>query len=472
MVFASAMFLFLFFPLSFLGYALINPKYRNAWLCLVSLFFYAWGGVQYLLVLLLSIFVNYLIGRALGCEGEKPKRKRRFYLWLGVVFNIGLLGFFKYFNFLTDTLCGLAGLWVPGFQLEVPKVPLPIGISFFTFQILSYVIDVYFGRVKPQKSLLNLALYVALFPQLIAGPIVRYIDVEKQIAERSFTVDRVRLGLQRFVVGLGKKVILSNSMALLADFAFNDVNRLSFSVAWMGAIGYALQIYFDFSAYSDMAIGMGKMFGFDFLENFNYPYISQSVKEFWRRWHISLSSWFRDYVYIPLGGNRKGKARTYLNLLTVFFLTGLWHGASWTFILWGLFHGFFLIAERLGLSRILEKLPRFVRHMYTLVVVLVGWVFFRADTLSYALTYLKTMFTLDFSHFMRAFYLFDREILVYFLLSILLSMPVSQWFKSWLGSKAPKACEPMANLACIFLFFLSLVYVAGSNFNPFIYFIF
>ena len=335
MVFASPIFLFLFLPITLLGYYLIHPKFRNFWLFLMSFIFYAWGGLSYALILLFSTLMNYLFGILIHKSKEKYKKT---VLILSIVYNLGILGFFKYFSFLLYNIQEIIRIFLPKFSMEIPKISLPIGISFFTFQIMSYVIDLYRKEIRLQKSFLNLGLYIMLFPQLIAGPIVRYIDVEKEIYERKVDIDKFYIGLKRFVVGLGKKVLIANAMGSWADYAFTiSLDKLSTPLAWLGIFGYTMQIYFDFSAYSDMAIGLGKMFGFDFLENFNYPYISQNIQEFWRRWHMSLSGWFRDYLYIPLGGNREGKKRAYINSFIVFFCTGLWHGAAWNFIFWGLF---------------------------------------------------------------------------------------------------------------------------------------
>ena len=344
--------------------------------------------------------------------------------------NILLLVYFKYANFFEESLKDIGILE----QTSLVKIILPIGISFFTFQGMSYLIDVYYQKVRPQKNLVSLGLYISMFPQLIAGPIVRYIDVEKQISEdRVFNWERFSEGTQRFIKGLFKKVVIANQMGFIADFVFDgsiEVGPLSY---WLGIVCYAFQIYFDFSGYSDMAIGLGKMFGFDFLENFNLPYISQSIKEFWRRWHISLSSWFRDYLYIPLGGNRKGTARTYTNLLIVFFITGLWHGASWSFIVWGLYHGFFLILERLGLEDLLGKIPRLFRHLYAILVVLLGWVFFRAETLSAGLSYIGGMFSFN-NNYDEVLQLMTPYLMFVLLLAIVLSTNAKEYVKKQIDS--------------------------------------
>lgn len=341
--------------------------------------------------MVLSIVVNWIAG--LGIEAKKRAGKNTIpVLAVAVALNLLPLAFFKYGNFCVNNVNGvLETLSLP--VIEMGDLHLPIGISFFTFQAISYLVDIYRGQATVQKHPVNLALYISLFPQLIAGPIVRYKDVEREIIGRITRIEDLKSGTLRFVSGLGKKVLIANSMGVVADQVFTlPIENVSTGLAWIGIVAYTLQIYFDFSGYSDMAIGLGRIFGFHFLENFNYPYISQSIQEFWRRWHISLSSWFRDYLYIPLGGNRAGTWRTYFNLLLVFFLCGLWHGASWTFVIWGLYHGLFLVVERLGLIQLLKTIPVFFRHVYTMLVVMVGWVFFRAETLDQALAYVVRMF--------------------------------------------------------------------------------
>ncbi len=459
MVFSTPIFLFLFLPAVLVLNYIIPKKYiaaKNVVLLIASLFFYAWGEPKNVLLMLLSIAVNYVCGLLLG-RFDSDEKKRKVVLWASVVFNLGLLFFFKYFNFVTGGL--------------FPAIKLPIGISFFTFQIMSYTIDVYRRSVEPQKSLLKLALYISLFPQLIAGPIVRYIDVEKQLTYRECTAEKTARGMIRFSMGLAKKVIVSNTVAAICDGIFGSTNTVPAFTAWVGVICYALQIYFDFSGYSDMAIGMGHMLGFDFLENFNYPYVSCSVQEFWRRWHISLSSWFRDYLYIPLGGNRRGKVRTYINLIIVFACTGLWHGASFSFIVWGLWHGLFLVIERLGFKKVLDKLPKFIGWIYTMLVVLVGWVFFRADTLSAAMKYLGEMFSFS-GGVANGMAQFDNLSFIITVIAIVLCTPVYQFLKGKLekteGGK--KAAFVIGAVLATGLFILSVIFLTGSGYNPFIYF--
>ena len=375
MVFSSMVFLWIFFPVVFILSRLIRkPKQQNIVLLIASLFFYAWGEPKYIFLLLFSVLMNWGFGLLI----DRDRTRARLYLTLSVIGNLGLLGYFKYCNFFLHTLDRL----LPSVPVPATNIALPIGISFFTFQAMSYVIDLYRGEIKVQKNLLNLMLYISFFPQLIAGPIVRYIDIEAQIEDRNPGREDLAEGFRRFIYGLGKKVILANLLAVSADNLFALApEQMSSLYAWAAAVFYTLQIYYDFSGYSDMAIGMGRMFGFNFLENFRYPYISMSIQEFWRRWHISLSTWFREYLYIPLGGNRKGKVRTYINLFIVFATTGLWHGASWNFVGWGLYHGFFLILERMGFSKILKKdRTHFFSRVYTLLVVIIGWVFFRVES--------------------------------------------------------------------------------------------
>ncbi|MEE8467510.1 MAG: MBOAT family O-acyltransferase [Planctomycetota bacterium] len=410
MVFSSPTFLFLFLPLVLVLHLVLGKRLRNAGLLAASLLFYAWGEGFLVAIMLLSIATNWGLGlwvaRARAAGGGKRA------VAVSVAFNLGLLVTFKYANWIwasLSSLLGALGLMDGGLppMAEVLGPPLealgltdgslpadwgirlPIGISFFTFQAMSYVIDVYRGEAEIQRNPVHFGVYIALFPQLIAGPIVRYRDVAQQIRERTVDLTGFAWGVRRFVVGLGKKMLIANVVGHAADriFALTPA-ELTTSAAWLGLVCYTLQIYFDFSGYSDMAIGLGRMLGFRFLENFRFPYVSRSVTEFWRRWHISLSTWYRDYLYIPLGGSRRGPGRTYLNLLIVFALCGLWHGASWSFLVWGLFHGAFLVVERLGLGAALERRPAVLRHAYLLAVVMTGWVFFRAETLTQALEYL------------------------------------------------------------------------------------
>ncbi len=389
MLFSSPVFLFGFLPVLLALYFLCPKPARNVLLLLASLWFYAWGEPALVVLMLISTGMNYAFG--FWVAGARNQKSRKGLVAVAVALNLSFLVYFKYAGFLIESINTLlAFLGTP--TLDRPDVTLPIGISFYTFQAMSYVIDVYRGQAEREKNPINVALYIALFPQLIAGPIVRYVDVAAQIKDRTIDADGFGYGIQRFIVGLGKKMLLANSAASVADAIFDiPDSRLSFAVAWLGIVCYTIQIYFDFSGYSDMAIGLGRMFGFRFLENFNYPYIAQSVTEFWRRWHISLSSWYRDYLYIPLGGNRCAPWRISLNLMIVFVLCGLWHGASWNFAVWGIYHGAFLMLERRGLGAWIETRWRPFRHVYTLLAVMGGWVLFRTVTLSHGLAYFQAL---------------------------------------------------------------------------------
>jgi alginate O-acetyltransferase complex protein AlgI len=463
MVFSSTIFLFLFLPLVILGYRLLKESYRIYFLLLSSLFFYAWGEPAYILVMLLSITVNYIFGLAI--HGAKPGPAAKFLLALGVLGNLGILYYFKYFNF---TLSALNLFFDAHFAGR--DIVMPIGISFFTFQGMSYIIDLYRGKVSVQKNPALVAFYISFFPQLIAGPIVRYIDIEQQISARNDSIDQFVLGVRRFILGLAKKVIIANTLGYTADMIFaNPPLENTPATAWLGVMCYTFQIYFDFSGYSDMAIGLGKMFGFDFQENFNYPYISKSLTEFWRRWHISLSSWFRDYLYIPLGGNRKGNV--YVNLFIVFFITGLWHGAQFSFIAWGLWHGLFLIIERLLRIREVKRAPFApLRHLTTMLIVVIGWVFFRAEGLRNAVKYLGVMSGLlkpENAGYTCWYYLTPNTI-VALVMAVFVSMPLAK-LRIFDRCQSPALRYASAALVLL-LFFISAVFVVSSTYNPFIYF--
>lgn len=467
MVFSSAVFLFIFLPVVFvLSRVLPGIRAKNILLLIASLLFYAFGEPVYILLMLASILVNFTAGRLLPLCG---KGLDKLVLALAVVLNLGMLSLFKYTDFFLTTVNQV-------FSLEIPLtgIALPVGISFFTFQGLSYVIDVYRDREMCAKSIVKLALYISLFPQLIAGPIVIYHDVANQIDHRETTPELTADGIRRFVLGLGKKLLLANTAGRMADLVFTaTAQQLDIRVAWLGALCYCLQIYFDFSGYSDMAIGLGRMFGFQFLENFNYPYVSSSIKEFWRRWHISLSSWFRDYLYIPLGGNRKGKLRTEVNKGIVFFCTGLWHGASWNFVLWGLWHGVFIILEDLLPKG--GKVRRAIGHVTTPLIVLLGFVLFRADTLGDAGRIFSQMFTgVDFTLQSDALLrtLLSPLNIVTVVLGTAFSLPLLPRMKAYAQGegKAAAALRAGSYLACGGLFLLCVMNLAGSAFNPFIYF--
>lgn len=465
MVFSSLFFLFAFLPIAFLLYFITPVKYRNYTLFLESLFFYSFGeGILVLLLLFSSVF-NYFVARWI----EKEKKKG---LILSLVVNLGMLFCFKYLDFTLGNIVRVYEALHMECPVHVIGILLPIGISFYTFQALSYCIDVYYGRINASRSYIDFATYLCMFPQLVAGPIVRYTDIEKQINNRKTNLDNISAGIERFIIGLAKKVLLANPMAAVADGVFKlPVDDLSTSLAWLGAVAYTFQIFFDFSGYSDMAIGLGKIFGYDFLENFNFPYVAKSIKEFWRRWHISMSTWFRDYVYIPLGGNRKGNIRTYVNLLIVFMVTGMWHGASWHFLAWGLFHGFFLVMERLGFSKILEKIPSFFQHLYALLVILIGWVIFRAESVPIAFRYITKMFSFSEGSIETAIQgnllLSSFEVLV-FILAIFFSIPFAKNMVAKYSTKKYVEWGWMAFLLMIFV--LSVIFINSSGYNPFIYF--
>ena len=478
MVFSSQIFLFLFLPIVLFLYYFIKKEYRNNFLTLASLVFFAWGGLSYSLILIFSIITNYLVGLWLDKTKDNPKSK--LILSLGVVLNLGVLGVFKYFNFIIDNVNGLISIFeIP--PLDNDSIILPVGISFYTFQALSYLVDVYREDTPVQKNIGRLGLYIALFPQLIAGPIVRYHDINLQLENRAESFEKFSSGVERFIIGLGKKVLLANSFALIADIIFiEDPTTMSSITAWTGIIAYSLQIYFDFSGYSDMAIGLGRMFGFEFLENFNLPYVAKSIRDFWRRWHISLSTWFRDYLYIPLGGSKVKKGRVYLNLFIVFLLTGFWHGASWSFIFWGLFHGTFLIIERAGFSKFLDKIWRPFSHVYTLLIVLIGWVFFRADDLDYALGFIGSMF--GGGNVDSALWMFNEhvheEVVYVFWIGVLGALGVFSTIQKWIKNKVPLVnssvvtiiSEVIFSVGVLTIFLLSLMNLAADSYNPFIYF--
>lgn len=470
MVFSSLVFLFVFLPIVLVLYYLSSKKYRNYLLLLASLFFYAWGEPTYVVIMLVSIGANYLCG--LLVDEKRADKVRVTGVVISVIFNICMLGVFKYSGFFVKNINTAFNTSLP-----VPEIALPLGISFFTFQAMSYVIDVYRKDAKVQKNIFDLSLYISLFPQLVAGPIVRYQTVADQIDERDHNIVKFGDGVRRFIIGLGKKVLLSNSLGMLADSVFGmQTYQLTVVSTWLGILAYSLQIFFDFSGYSDMAIGLGKMFGFEFLENFNYPYISQSASEFWRRWHISLGSWFRDYVYFPLGGSRRGNVRTYINLFIVWFLTGFWHGASWTFIAWGLYFGLLIGMEKSYLGKLLNKVPRFVRHIYLLLVVMIGWVFFRADSFSYSIEFIKNMF------FMGTNTVFDGTAASYIndywfvlMLSIIFCMPIVDWLRIKIEATNNKILESNISYALnsvvyTGIFLIVIFKLVNSTYNPFLYF--
>ena len=456
MVFSSLVFLCIFLPIVFLGHTILpGIRAKNAMLLLASLVFYAYGEPVYVVLMIASALCNYLF--ALWIERFQDQKK--WIVSVAVILNLALLVIFKYAGFLTESVNTMFGTGFP-----VPDIRLPIGISFFTFQAMSYVIDVYRGANKAQKNFGKVLLYISFFPQLIAGPIVKYHDVEQEIEHRTQSADGVARGIRRFIAGLSKKVLISNVMGMTADALFGAAaGTLGAATAWVGALSYLFQIYFDFSGYSDMAIGLGKIFGFRFPENFNYPYISKSVTEFWRRWHISLSTWFRDYVYIPLGGNRCSPARHIFNLLAVWTLTGFWHGANWTFMAWGLYFGVLLILEKKFLAGWITRLPSVLQHLYALFFIVIGWVFFRSDSMGLAVQYLGSMFTstVPLNRFVIEYLL---RFWPYLLFGVVLSAPVFPRLKStriWRVLEFPVLAV---------LFTLCLMRLLASSYNPFIYF--
>ena len=468
MVFSSLFFVLVFLPIVFSLYYIAEKTksmlLKNTVVLVASLFFYAWGGLNNFILLIVLIILNYCLSLLM-----QTKLRTLFFL-LCVAMNIMVLIYYKYLNFIFENSYIFINDFL-GIQIENKQVhvDLPIGISFFTFQIISYIVDVYRKSVPIQRNIFKLGLYVMMFPQLIAGPIVRYIDINNMINERTTSHSDAESGIRRFIIGLAKKVFIANTMGSIADVVFvMDPTTTNFIYLWLGALCYTLQIFFDFSGYSDMAIGLGKVFGFTYKENFNYPYVATSIQDFWRRWHISLSSWFRDYVYIPLGGSRCSKSRTIFNCMVVFALTGIWHGAEWHYMLWGCFHGAFLILERLGLSKLLAIIPKYLQHLYALIIVVIGWVLFRADTAEQCFTFVRGMFTLSFDNILDGggvnvlprityfvvFFFVVGWILSFSSLSVV-RLKIKDWFRDFL---------------IIALFLLTVIYLSGVSYNPFIYF--
>ncbi|MEI9936361.1 MAG: MBOAT family O-acyltransferase [Pseudomonadota bacterium] len=475
MVFSSTIFLFLFLPVVLALYFALRPGLRNGWLLLASLTYYAWGESTFLGLVLLSIFGNYLFGLAL--QRLQAALPRKLMLAFAVSANIGLLVWYKYANFLAGSLNDLLLLaHSQHAPIILAPIALPLGISFFTFHALSYVVDIYRRQAVAQRSLPLLCLYILFFPQLIAGPIVRYHEISDQLSQRKVDVTDLAAGIERFVVGLTKKMLIANTAAQTADGIFAVLPAdLTAPLAWLGVGAYAIQVYFDFSGYSDMAIGLARLFGFRFPENFDYPYIARSMTEFWQRWHLSLSRFFRDYLYIPLGGNRRGRARTYVNLATVFLLCGLWHGASWNFVCWGALHGAFLIVERLGLLRILERTWSPVRHVYCLTVVLITWVFFRSPNLLVTSQFLHAMVGLGqgAGTAVRAVNYLDDECLLALGAGVVFSTPIAAWLKRQLRlpSAAHVALFDLSKLVTLVVMAVaSAMRLSSGTYNPFIYF--
>jgi len=473
MLFSSPIFLFLFLPFTLFIYYIAPRKTKNFILLALSLGFYTWGEKELVVLIILSALIDFSTGLIIA------NGKRKLGLILSITFNLSILFYFKYSNFVFSNLIEI----LQNFNISISSsnrfanVVLPLGISFYTFQTMSYTIDVYRGNIKANRNFIDFATYVSLFPQLIAGPIVRYSHIEKEIKYRETSLKLFSEGIERFIIGLAKKMIIANNCAFLADGIFNlPTTESSALITWLGVIAYSFQIYFDFSGYSDMAIGLGKMLGFNFPENFNYPYISKSIQEFWRRWHITLSSWFKDYLYIPLGGNRKGNLRTYFNLFFVFFVTGLWHGANWTFVIWGISHGFFIILEKLGLKKILNKLGSTFSLIYTLFIVNITWPIFRSDTITEAFNYIKTMFNFKAHTNYEYLYIYlSKEIVIISIFAFLFSTPVHRYLKNYLKTLNPssttyKSIEVMRIATLFILLSISYFYIATDSYNPFIYF--
>lgn len=464
MLFSSMTFMYLFLPIVCMLYFITKKSLHNPILLVASLIFYAWGEPRNLAVMLVTILINYF-GAILI---DKYPEKKKMTLFVSITGNLSLLFYFKYFNFLIDSINHILRS-----DFTMINVIMPIGISFYTFHAISYLIDVYRGEARVQKNIYKLLLYICLFTQLIAGPIIKYHDIEDQIDNRTETFDKVALGVKRFIIGLAKKMLIANVLGEVADKVFAQApGTFSPLIAWIGAFAYTMQLYFDFSGYSDMAIGLGLIFGFKFMENFNYPYISKSITEFWRRWHISLSTWFKQYVYIPLGGNRISPARTYLNLLIVFLATGIWHGASWSFIIWGLWHGFFIVLEKAtGWGKeTSDKKINALKHIYAILVFVIGWVMFRSENMSYAISYIKTMFgltKLQEQSYLLTYYL-DRLEIITFIVAVLCAIGL---FSNLLALKEENKWGRFAvNTWLMLLFLFSTVSVAASTYNPFIYF--
>lgn len=460
MVFSSLSFLFYFLPTILFLYYILPKKFRygrNFVLLIGSLFFYFVGEPKAIVVMLLSIFINYIGGIAVNSGGEK---QRKISLTIVVILNLTILFYYKYLMFIVGNLSKIFD-----FSVETKSIYMPIGISFFTFQGMSYVFDVYMKNAEVKKNPLDIALYISLFPQLIAGPIVRYKTVADEIDGRVETLDLFSTGVIRFIVGLSKKVLLANKFGIIADeiFKLNGNYNLSVPLSWFGVLMFALQIYYDFSGYSDMAIGLGKMFGFNFLENFDYPYISKSITEFWRRWHMSLGTWFRDYIYIPLGGNRVSLPRHILNMFIVWFLTGFWHGASWNYIIWGLYFFVFLVIEKYVFGNKFEKVPKIFRHLYALIVILVGWVIFKEENSFLLLKYLKAMFSVGLKPTIGGVTYYLKEYYIEIFLGIIFSANILKAFEK--GKKTIPAIS-----IYFILLILSIVSLFSSSYNPFIYF--
>ena len=468
MLFSSITFLFVFLPVTLAVYYLAPVQMRNLVMLAASLFFYAWGEPVYIILMLLSILMNYYCGLDIDGKRNSPQLARRSLIF-AVAANVLVLGFFKYYGLIMETVNGTLPVDIP-----YRVLPLPIGISFYTFQALSYIVDVYRGEARAQKKFTWFASYICMFPQLIAGPIIRYVDIEEQLRQRSFGIVKFGRGAMFFIRGLAKKVVIANSIGTVYEQVMQlPVGTVSVLTAWVGCLAYAFQIYFDFSGYSDMAVGLGKMFGFEFRRNFHYPYVSKSITEFWRRWHISLSTWFREYVYIPLGGNRCSGQRNMVNLILVWALTGLWHGAEWNFLFWGLYYGVLLILEKHVWGALMDRLPGVIQHIYTFVLVMVGWVFFFSPDLGSALDYIGMMFGMGASALAdrQAVFLLTTHWLL-FLLCILGSSSIG-WTILRAFMESYKKGRTQRIMSCVIymgIFLVSVAFLVTETFNPFLYF--
>ena len=467
MLFSSTTFIFMFLTLLLILYFPIkNIKYRNIILLIFSLIFYSWGEPKYIFLMLITVLIAYVFGLLID-KYRNDKKKSKLFLVISVILILLNLFIFKYLDFSIGIINSVFKT-----NIGLTKLVLPIGISFYTFQILSYVIDLYWGKVGVQKNYFRLLLYVSFFPQLIAGPIVRYETVEKEISDRKTTLDGFISGFKRFIWGLAKKVIVANNVAIFCDYVYNNYSSYGSNILWVAAVCYTLQIYFDFSGYSDMAIGLGKMFGFNFLENFNYPYIATSITDFWRRWHISLSTFFRDYVYIPLGGNRVSKIKFIRNIFIVWLLTGIWHGASYNFILWGLYYAILLLIEKLFTGKYIEKLPKVLKILYSLFFITVGWVIFRVENINDLILVIKKMFSFNNTSFITLFN--NNATLIstipYIILGIFLSLPIDKWFKTKVDKSNGIVLTLIEDLILGVLFGISVMFLVSNSYNPFIYF--
>lgn len=456
MVFSSILFIFRFLPIAMMLYFLTPNKFKNLTLLIISLIFYSWGEPKYFLIMLASIFVDYFVSREID-KNKNNKKRRIILLFISIIFNLGMLFFFKYFNFFIENINNIFGL-----SLKYVKITLPLGISFYTFQTMSYTIDVFLGKVKAEKNIINFGAFVCLFPQLIAGPIVKYTDINIELKERKVDIKQIQDGIELFILGLGGKVLIANNIGAF----WTEIERKGFSnigsiIAWLSVLSFALQIYFDFSGYSLMAIGLGKMLGFNFPKNFNYPYISKNISEFWRRWHITLGAWFKEYVYIPLGGNRVGRLRLYINLFIVWFLTGIWHGASYNFILWGLYFFVLISMEKAFLLRVLKK-SNILSHLYSIFFILLGWAIFAVVDLGELKVLLKEMFTISKNNHW-IYYL--RNYGITFIIAIVFSTPiVKNIYNKFVKS------DILNTVILITIFLISIAYLVDATYNPFLYF--